>query len=534
MRWSAALFALPVVAACAAPAGPSVRRHEAPIVHGVDENGYPAVLYLYNNAGVACTGSLIADRVVLTAKHCVADVPEDGWFAGTGPTGDDAWYEGASVVTTGGAQMDGVDIALITLRESLPVTPVPVARAFEWYGLGDTLTLVGYGQTEDGSAGRKKRTTSVIELIGPEPDSYVADNEFALLGDGTGADHGDSGGPVFDGAGTQVGVMVRADGEQWTICTRIDRFLALVDGAIDDAGDDPGPDDPGPGPDPDPDPDPGHPPAGALGASCGRAADCASGLCEDAHCTSRCDVLDSSNCPDGFYCDARGSCGDGRCVAGTPGTRRIGNECDRDEDCATLLCANLGDGTASLCATPCPAGGGRGCPDGTICHATTEGCGACVRAPDTQGAFGTGCAADGDCSSGICFAPGPTGVCTAPCGLGGRCAPGFECDGRLCAPAGGRLGESCQSKTDCATSVCGRDADGNGLCTQPCTADDECGDGFACAQTTGGGGACWPSDGSAAQRSSGCGIAPDGATPAASTSLLLLALALASRRRHPR
>lgn len=520
-----------VVAACTAPGPTDVRARSAAIVHGVDEDGYEEVLYLYNSAGVACTGSLVSDRVVLTAKHCVADVPEDGWFAGTGPTGDDLWYEGRSVVTTAGPELDGEDIALITLRDGPPVAPVALARDFGWYGVGDVLTLVGYGETEDGTAGRKKRTTSAIEVVGPAPDSYVADNEFALLGDDTGADHGDSGGPVFDGAGVQVGVMVRADGESWTICTRIDRFLDLVDGAIADAEDEPLPDDPDPVPD-----DPEPPAPGALGASCARGAECASGLCDGGRCTARCDVLDRDTCPGGFYCDGRGSCGEGRCVAGTPGSRRIGNECTRDDQCATLVCADPGDGTAPRCATPCPAGGGRGCADDMICHATTDGCGACLRAPDAAGAFGTGCADDADCASGRCYAPGPTGVCTAACGPGGRCAPGFECDGELCAPAGGAVGDSCQTKGDCATGMCGHAADGAGLCTRSCESDGDCGEGFACAETKNGGGACWPSGEQGARRSGGCAIGGQGGAglPGAVAWAVLLVMTRGMRRRTRR
>src|SRR5690606_9852007 len=56
-------------AACAAPPA-DLGATGQPIVDGTPETGRPAVVYLYRLDGAACTGAIIAPRVVLTANHC--------------------------------------------------------------------------------------------------------------------------------------------------------------------------------------------------------------------------------------------------------------------------------------------------------------------------------------------------------------------------------------------------------------------------------------------------------------------------------
>jgi len=528
-----ALRLLPFVAlfaACVDPGEPAPESRTAAIINGQDENGYEGTLYLYNLGGVACTGTLISDHVVLTAKHCVLDMPEDGWFAAVGPQGEQGQYEVASISTTDGRDLEGVDIALMTLRDAPGVAPVRIARDFGAYSAGDTLTLVGYGATEDGTAGRKRRTVGDIYSIGPDGQNGVWDNEFLVYGDSSGAGHGDSGGPVFDAGGTQVGVMVRANLYDVTICTRIDRFLDLVDAAVAADG--------GGGEVEPPPPDPS-----GMGDACSGASACETGLCDDGVCTTSCDLVRGASCPTGWYCDARGSCGDGVCMQGEPGSGRVGATCTTDVECATRLCAD--DGSGGRCATPCDPAANDVCGAGTACVATLGGCGACLatggEGGGSGGGFGTGCGSAADCRSGWCFEPGAQGVCTAPCGVDGSCPGGFECDGTMCAPAGGALGDTCLSRSDCASGMCGHSGgDVEGLCTMSCTDDATCGPGYACVPTQQGAGACWPSTGGGGGldgarpglTSTGCraaGPTVRGAAPALATFLFVL-VALLRRR----
>lgn len=68
------------LAGCTAPVGDvgDLGEASAPIVNGT-RGGNRAVVVLQNyRSGGLCTGSLIAERVVLTAKHCVQEAFDDG------------------------------------------------------------------------------------------------------------------------------------------------------------------------------------------------------------------------------------------------------------------------------------------------------------------------------------------------------------------------------------------------------------------------------------------------------------------------
>jgi len=475
--------ALALVCGCAVPARPD--RHASAIVNGQAEDQYPATLYLYNTAGVACTGTLIASRVVLTAKHCIASVPEDGWVAAVGPVGEVAQVPVTEVTSTDGVQTDNVDVALMVLAEDPGPAPVAFARDFGAHAPGETLTLVGYGDTGDGTLGRKSRTIGDLAEVKPNIANKILNNEFLITANSTNARRNDSGGPLFDENDVQVGLMVRANVEQdcavtdvpcVTVGLRIDRFLDLIDATIA-AADGGGAVDPRPS-------DPLD-----LGEPCVDGSGCSSALCEEGFCTSRCDLVQGEACPAGFYCDARGSCGEGRCAPGEPGSGRVGERCSRDLECATRLCAVEADGGEDgRCAVPCDPGAEHACGSGAACVEVAGGCGACLDDAD----LGAACTAPTDCGSGLC----EDGVCSAACPDGAACPAGFVCEQALCLPSGGQLGDACDARGDCATGLCGH-ASGSGdggLCTRSCVGDEVCGEGFRCARSTGETGACWPVD----------------------------------------
>jgi len=118
-----------------------------------------------------------------------------------------------------------------------------------------------------------------------------------------------------------------------------------------------------------------------------------------------------------------------------------------------------------------------------------------------------------------------------PCGGSDDCDSGQACvDGR-CVPGPGTpggLGETCTNGDECASGLCGTDADGDQLCTEPCDpAADACPGGFEC-RSAGEGGVCWPGTGGGG----GCDVGRSDRLPPGFLALLgLVALALLARRR---
>jgi len=265
------------------------------------------------------------------------------------------------------------------------------------------------------------------------------------------------------------------------------------------------------------------------GIGCLTARDCAGGLCEQEQCSTPCKSNDDCRngldtcgiteagrrCMDGcpvlplqnsYTCidDVPTACsiaGEGHCAdCGCPSSLRcvagqciekvaIGEDCRFDSDCKSDNCS----GFAGVCRQPI----------GAPC--TISECDVCIKTPNStycsrECEFGT------QCGGGACMGRGDHYYCHLPCGSGcpGVClnAPGFSpgstvsyCD---CDSADGcslfedehPLGAPCRSDGICKSGHCELVATGEdpnygtsyeGICSKPCTASSECGDGFSCA-----------------------------------------------------
>jgi hypothetical protein len=225
-----------------------------------------------------------------------------------------------------------------------------------------------------------------------------------------------------------------------------------------------------------------------LGEGCSSGDECVGGLCEDTPigrvCTEPCTPLTPElGCSVGFYCARISGC-DGRCVplADPPGGMALGidADCTADTDCASLFCADPGDGRRR-CLSPCEGDAGM-CISGEACAAAAGACGGCVPAGLVSGLRGAGepCASDGDCLSGMCFTELGTSYCSSSCGSDADCGDVFHCRESVCVrgPRGG-LGAGCVTGDDCSEDapICALRGDTT-WCTATCTG--ECSAGFSC------------------------------------------------------
>ncbi len=205
-------------------------------------DAFPALAYIAaqtgKEEGFACTGTVIAPRVVLTAAHCVEDLDVGGFT----PAGD---YKVATGRATPRQDATGNvlevsethvfpgfdpgnthgDAALLVLSSPTPAPPIPLAGAADsaLYTGGAPVLLAGWGLTKANakSAPETLRTTSTVVLDGAackrQTRSFNPPYASALQmcttdppDHANGGCFGDSGGPAIaqraDGSPVEIGI----------------------------------------------------------------------------------------------------------------------------------------------------------------------------------------------------------------------------------------------------------------------------------------------------------------------------------------
>lgn len=531
----AAFVSLACVMACACSEVPR-GSHASALNGGDQENGFPGTVLMYwtdGFSGAVCSGTVVAPRVIVSAKHCYIDTGAGGWSANVGPTGQTQSLGVVDVLMPPGNELENEDIAVVLLGEDINADAVDLRRDFGGLRPGDGATLVGYGENpDDGQPGRKYSGDADILGFGPIDEAGVGDQEILL--EGAAACGGDSGGSTLDGNGDLMAVIVRgADVDcseaTFTVATRIDGFLDLIDQGIQQSQ--------GcvaSGPEvcdwADNDCD------GAVDEGCASFAQpCSDQVpCQPGHicapiggvgepaCTLACDPganpLEVCGIGSNAYCLAWG-CGDqgGHCILIGAGARtaEVGAPCAGDGDCANFYCRDPQDGAGRRCMTRCEDD--TACGAGSICGAVEQGCGGCVPEggdPLLHG-FGQACETNEQCASSLCGIDDDGRFCTQECG---DCPEGYHCARGECArgEASDDQGQPCNENEDCETGLCAHWPDGES-CTRFCSDRTPCPAGLTCTDIGDDRSACKPDKSVVGQpctsnddcQSSLCGNFPD-------------------------
>lgn len=235
-------------------------RTRSDIVDGTASTASQDATVLVVRGQGACTGTLIAPNLVLTARHCVAEPRQEGETdcVSYGPTASASEMEiylgvdaqpgngspdavGSKISVPQTSNMCGFDVALVQLDRELKGAKTAKVRFTELAPNEKTLA-VGYGVDgqDQQNPSRMQRSTTVLG-VGPKALQYKTKDGQTVTYDlpkgdvatGESTCYGDSGGPLYDSQGAVValtsrGIPFEDDGSHGNGCIDLPSIYAGV------------------------------------------------------------------------------------------------------------------------------------------------------------------------------------------------------------------------------------------------------------------------------------------------------------------
>jgi len=158
-----------------------------------------------NGPRFKCTGTLIADNLVLTAGHCQEEYGKPRWVF----FGDDTTRKGNIVGVVSCFSCDSADLLLLVLADRvssvrpcrLASSQVPPGFPSQQTGPFRSVTVVGFGATDAaGKTGAGKKRLGIVGVCGDFPDRYGYEKGLEFAAGKRGEPDtclGDSGGPAY-------------------------------------------------------------------------------------------------------------------------------------------------------------------------------------------------------------------------------------------------------------------------------------------------------------------------------------------------
>lgn len=351
----AAAFVLVLVACSSSPSsdpnGREPERTQASAIIKGSESDYTedeVILLVSLDQGIsACSGTLLAPNLVLTARHCVsytnntpfacdvkgnlinfqgpqigADHPASSLLVFTGRNRPQFGMGSMVKVAAKGQKifhddskvLCSHDLALVLLDKDIDGAQITSVRLDDPITVGETFTAVGWGVTDTSPSPnvRQRRPNVAVLKVGPDATGEpTPPNDFKV---GESICSGDSGGPALStSTNAVIGVVSRGGNgtsnpndpaagclNATNFYTSTSPFKDLILQAFAESGHDPWIEG---------QPDPR---LAKLGGACSKDADCQSNVCAAASsgaastCTSDC-TADPTVCPTGYDCKAQGA-----------------------------------------------------------------------------------------------------------------------------------------------------------------------------------------------------------------------------------